>query len=292
MYFCKRLYNYPTTSLLIESLKTMPNLRKICGFDRIQDIPSESTFSRAFAEYATYGIGDKVHEALVKDHLSEELIGHVSTDSTAIEGNEKPQKKERETIEKKEPKKVGRPKKGEEREKKAEETRIDRQVKESYETSLKELPCVCDVGCKVNSKGYMNTWRGYKLHIGVSDSGLPITAVLTSASLHDSQAAIPMIKMTTERVTYFYDLMDSAYDAGPIYGVSKALGHVPIIDKNPRRGNALPMSHAEAIRYNERTSVERVNGRLKEEFGGKNVLVRGSMKVKMHFNVRNYGLIC
>ncbi|WP_040336529.1 transposase, partial [Candidatus Magnetobacterium casense] len=252
-FVAKAVYNYPTTSLLIESLKTMPNLRTICGFAKINDIPSESTFSRAFAECATHGLGDKVHEALVKDHLSEELIGHVSTDSTAIEGNEKPQKKERDLTEKKEPKKLGRPKKGEERAKKTEEKRIDRQVNENYEVSLKELPCVCDIGCKVNSQGYKETWRGYKLHIGASDSGLPITVVLTSASLHDSQVAIPMMKMTTERVTYLYDLMDSAYDAGPIYGVSKVLGHVPIIDKNPRRGSVLPMSHAEAIRYNERT---------------------------------------
>ncbi|MBF0343924.1 MAG: transposase [Nitrospirae bacterium] len=96
---------------------------------------------------------------------------------------------------------------------------------------------MCDVGCKVNSHGYKETWRGFKLHIDATDSGLPVTVVLTSASLHDSQAAIPMIKMTTEKVTYLYDLMDSAYDAGAIYAVSKGLGHVPIIDKNPRRGN-------------------------------------------------------
>ena len=42
------------------------------------------------------------------------------------------------------------------------------------------------------------------------------------------------------------------------------------------------MSPAEAIRYNERTTVERVNGRLKEEFGGRNVMVRGHEKVKLH----------
>ncbi|MBF0339145.1 MAG: hypothetical protein HQL05_15100, partial [Nitrospirae bacterium] len=69
-------------------------------------------------------------------------------------GNFYGKKKERELIEKKEPKKLGRPKKGEEREKKTEEKRIDRQVNENYEVSLKELPCVCDIGCKVNSQGY------------------------------------------------------------------------------------------------------------------------------------------
>jgi hypothetical protein len=44
----------------------------------------------------------------------------------------------------------------------------------------------------------------------------------------------------------------------------------------------LPMSPAEAIRYNERTVAERLNSRLKCEFGGKTVMVRGYKKVKLH----------
>jgi len=90
----KAVYNYPTTRALIEALHTMPNLRMICGFVKKSDIPSESTFSRAFGEFAKSELGDKVHKALVKEHLSEELIGHISKDSTAIEGNERPKKKE------------------------------------------------------------------------------------------------------------------------------------------------------------------------------------------------------
>jgi hypothetical protein len=42
------------------------------------------------------------------------------------------------------------------------------------------------------------------------------------------------------------------------------------------------MSPHEAKRYNERSSVERFNGRLKEEFGGRNVMVSGHAKVMMH----------
>jgi hypothetical protein len=33
----------------------------------------------------------------------------------------------------------------------------------------------------------------------------------TIASLHDSQVAIPLMKISTSRVIYFYDVMDSAY---------------------------------------------------------------------------------
>ena len=76
--------------------------------------------------------------------------------------------------------------------------------------------------------------------------------------------------------------MDSAYDAKEIRDVSRSLGHVPLIDKNPRRGEALPMAPAEALRYHERTASERLNGRLKEEFGARRVMVRGHKKVGLH----------
>ncbi len=189
-------------------------------------------------------------------------------------------KKNKKEEKEKKPKKRGRPRKGEERAK--EEKRIDKQVEQTYDEALKDIPTQCDVGTKKNAKGYKETWIGYKLHIDATESGIPITTLLTSASLHDSQVAIPMMKMTTEKIIYLYDLMDSAYDAVPIHNVSKQLGHVPIIDKNPRRGEAIPMAAAEAVRYNERSSVERVNGRLKEEFGGNNVMVRGDKKVRLH----------
>ncbi len=45
-----------------------------------------------------------------------------------------------------------------------------------------------------------------------------------------------MATITASRVRNLYDLMDSAYDAPEIREKSRALGHVPIIDANPRRG--------------------------------------------------------
>jgi hypothetical protein len=138
------------------------------------------------------------------------------------------------------------------------------------------------VGTKKNSKGYRETWTGYKLHADVHDCCLPISVALTAASLHDSQVAIPLMKVTSERVTYLYDLMDAVYDAQPIYEVSRSLGHVPIIDKNPRGKDVVPLAPHEVPRYRERTVAERFNSRLKEEFGAKRVMVRGAEKVKLH----------
>jgi IS5 family transposase len=278
-FVAKAVYRYPSTRSLIEALETSPNLRRICGFERPSAIPSESTFSRAFGEFADSGLGERVHEALVERCLKPELVGHISRDATAIEGRKKPVKKA--PKEKPAPKKRGRPAKGEEREPR-EETRLQRQVSQSAEEAIKELPVCCDCGTKKNSKGFKETWIGYKLHAEVNDCGLPVSVVLTAASVHDSQVAIPLMKMTSARVTYLYDLMDAAYDAKLIYEASRSHGHVPIIDKNSRGKEVIAMAPHEAVRYNERTVAERFNSRMKEEFGARNIMVRGAQKVKMH----------
>src|SRR5882724_3902409 len=109
-------------------------------------------------------------------------------------------------------------------------TRIARQRRQKLDRMLKELPRQCSIGTKKSSKGHQQYWRGYKLHLDVADGQIPISAVLTGASVHDSQVAIPLATMTAQRVTSLYDLMDAAYDADEIHAHSRSLGHVPIIN--------------------------------------------------------------
>ncbi|MEC4747015.1 hypothetical protein [Methylomicrobium sp. Wu6] len=56
-------------------------------------MPDEWTFSRAFAEFSTSRLPERVHEALIQKSYAPELVGHISRDSTAIEAREKPVKK-------------------------------------------------------------------------------------------------------------------------------------------------------------------------------------------------------
>ncbi len=277
-FVAKALLRYQHTRSLRNALLSTPNLRIICGFSTRQEVPSESTFSRAFAEYAKAGLGTVVHDALVKGHLGTELIGHISRDSTALVGREKPAKKVKPP---KTRKKRGRPVQGEVRPS-AEPKRLDIQRCQTAEEALAQLPKVCDRGVKKNAKGDTETWNGYKLHLDINDCGLPISAALTSASVHDSQVAIPLMKLTASKVTSCYDVTDAAYDASQIWDQRRDLGHVPIIDRTPRGQDVVPMAPHEAVRYNERTSAERGNGRFKDEFGGRNVQVRGPDKVTMH----------
>ena len=90
--------------------------------------------------------------------------------------------------------------------------------------------------------------------------------------------------------------MDSAYDADPIHAHSRKLKHVPIIAPHPRRGTKRPsevpkiypaqptpqLTWAQQDRYKERTMIERVNARLKDEFGASQIRVRGPAKVMAH----------
>jgi IS5 family transposase len=290
-FIAKAIYDFPTTETLLEHLKTSPSLRRICGWEKLNNIPDSSTFSRAFAEFAGSELAQKIHADVIENLLKDQLIGHISRDSTAINAREKPEKYVKKVTEKK---KRGRPKKGEERPKVL--TRLEKQsAGMTLEAMLEDLPDACRVGTKRNSKGYKTSWTGYKLHIDAGDSGIPISCVLTSASLHDSQVAIPLAEMTAQRVTNCYDLMDAAYDSPLIKKHSESLGHVALIDENPRSkarkaeieseqksnrkaGLILP----ESLRYNERSTVERVNGRLKDEFGGRHVRVKGASKVMSH----------
>jgi hypothetical protein len=292
-FVAKAVLGLKTTRALLDRVHGDAVLRRICGWETRSEIPSESTFSRAFAEFAETGLASRAHEALVRVHQGERIVGHISRDSSAIEGWEPPKKKE--PAPPREKRRRGRKKKGEVTVPKP-PTRLQRQLGMSLEDMLADLPTDCDTGCKLNSKGHPEYWIGYKLHLDVADGQIPISAFLTSASVHDSQVALPLAAMTSQRVSNLYDLMDSAYDMDEIRATSERLGHVPIIDRNfkraasakdeheteCRRRKLLHFSLPEEERFNERTTVERVFSRLKEEFGACFVRVRGSKKVFAH----------
>jgi hypothetical protein len=106
--------------------------------------------------------------------------------------------------------------------------------------------------------------------------------------MHDSQAAIPLAQTSAQRVTSLYDLADAAYDAKEIRQMCARLGHVAIIDHNPRRGKKRPFAPAEAIRYRQRSSAERVNSHLHDNHGGRHLRVRGAAKIATHLS---FGLL-
>ena len=305
-FVAKTVLGLATTVGLIERLTIDRALRRICGFSPCKKLPSEATFSRAFEEFAEGCLAERVHEALIKEHLGDELIGHISRDGTAIEAREHPVRTKSAAVTPTPTaqsalvpenegtteasatgiplvpvRKRGRPRRGEVRQP-AKESPVHHQRQQTLAQILESIPTACDRGAKCNAQGYKVSWNGYKLHIDTADCGVPIAALLSSASMHDSLAAIPLSLISAARVTNLYDVMDAAYCSAELRDHSRSLGHVPLIDHNPRRGEKIEFAPAEAIRYNERTVAERSNARLKDEFGGRHLMVKGDTKVMRH----------
>jgi transposase len=297
-FVAKSVYGLETTRQLRERLRTDQQLRCLCGWTRPCQIPHESTFSRAFQEFAESELPQRLHEALILHTQQGRLVGHIARDATAIEARERFEgSRKNKSIPKR---KRGRPRKCE---RALSGRRLPRQRRQTVTEMLEELPRHCSLGVKKSSKGYQQYWRGYKLHMDVADGQIPITCLLTAVRLHDSQVAIPLATLTAVRVTSLYDLMDCAYDANEIRAHSRSLGHVPLISPAPRhqftcqkvklRKNShatkivrtvehLPprqLTWAEEDRMQERTMCERVFARLKDEFGGRAIRVRGATKI-------------
>jgi hypothetical protein len=286
-FVAKAVLNLPTTEALIDRLKSDINLRRICGFSSTHAIADKSRFSRAFAEFAQSRLPERVHAALIAEHLGDQIIGHISHDSTAIMARERPKYDAATSVT---PittpaptKKRGRPRKD------APvvitdkvPTRIERQQTQSLAAMLSDLPHACDIGTKLDSKGHKTSWQGYKLHVDTADGDIPVSCILSSASLHDSQVMMPLMTMSSTKLQYLYDLADAAYCSPLLRAASRHFGHVPLIDHNPRRGEKIEFEPHEAVRYKERSSAERLNAHLKDHHGGRQVWVRGSKKVMAH----------
>lgn len=280
-FIAKAYLNIPTTAMLHERLQFDGVLRRLCGWLYRREVPCEGTFSNAFFEFAASQRFNAAHDALIARHLKDTLIFHISRDSTAIDAREKKATLPEPTEQIKFPR--GRPKLGEVRPAK-EMKKVEKQPGQNLSQMLSELPMHCDSGAKTNSKGHAMYWNGYKLHLDICDGGIPISAILTSASVHDSQVAIPLEEMTSQKVTSLYSLMDAAYDSEAIRKFIVSKGKKAITDTKKKRGEeeAVPLEPCDKRRFKIRTTVERTNSDLKDNHGGRNVRVKGGQKVFAH----------
>jgi len=88
-FIVKAYLNLSTTVALIDRLRSDKIVRNICGWIYRYEIPCEATFSNAFLEFSTSKQFNIAHDNLIKKHLSNTMVFHVSRDSTAIEAREK-----------------------------------------------------------------------------------------------------------------------------------------------------------------------------------------------------------
>lgn len=263
-FIARVLWNISTTKDLIAYLQVDRALRLICGFDgRTNQVPSESSFSIEFKRLSDLGIAGKLHERLIAEHCKEELYEHLALDASSIEVAERARIT-----------------------KKAERTCAEQRVKSLVEI-LADLPTACNFGVKKNSNGKGYTWKGYKLHAVVNEYNVPIASIITSASCHDSLCAIPLIRITEERVDGLYYLMDKGYDAQAIRDEVSSVGKVSLIDYKANRNGKVADEFIgnQLERHKKRTFVESHFSHLKMQFLPRYILYRGIKKVSNLLNL-------
>jgi len=276
--FAKTFFQIPTTTMLIERLKADPNLRLLCGFN---EIPHESSFSRVYGYFSQTNIIPETHDDLTRETFMNKIVYHINRDSTAISAREKAEKKKKDKTPKKRSKTRGRPPGTTgKRKKQKQPTEIEMQITEEISTSLERFNKKCVYGCKESPSGNKTFWKGYKLHLDITDWGYPVTACVTGANVSDKSLAIPMEKITEQKVTFCYSLMDCGYDAQIIRSFIESRERVPIIDYQARANGIRPvLDPAKQERYKIRTAVERANSHLKDNLIPKAIYVKGHKKV-------------
>ncbi|WP_121603749.1 transposase [Virgibacillus sp. Bac332] len=216
---------------LIRRLKRDPIFRYDCGFLHSDQIPSEASYSRMVTIISESDEMEHIHDELIFLAIDEGHIGeeNIAIDATHFEARDRAHtsdKKERTT-----PKKRGRKPKAEReqwlKEKQAEEEarpiyekEIVHQLSESVEVLLNEAPIEPKWGVKKNSDGKNIFWFGYKGHLAVSTKSQYILAgMMTSGSLNDGKAAIPLLKKIDRDLPSLFTagLFDAGYDYEPIY---------------------------------------------------------------------------
>lgn len=240
----------PTVKDLVKRLKNDILFRMDCGFMLSETIPSEATYSRLVQKLSQSDALERIQRHLLRQAMTEGFIKDdtVAIDATHIESRDKvPAKQEKE---KPEPQKRGRkPKKEreawlkqkqeEEEQKPLFEKKIAAQLPETYDSLKTKMPLVPRWGIKKNSEGKNVFWFGYKGHLAVgTKSQYILGSMLSSGSLNDGKAAIPLLKgLKTQYPSYTYKhaVMDAGYDYEPIYQqVRKAKAHA-VIAYNRRR---------------------------------------------------------
>lgn len=260
-FIAKALWNLPTTEALMDRLHLDKVLRRLCLFEVDKKLPCKATFSNAFNEFSKLGLTQVIHAELIRQQFHGKIVATISRDATDILVRSKRVKK----------------KKLKWRRKKGRSKKTYKQIHAPLQSAVAEIAKENDFG----RKGQY-VWWGHKLHLDVADGDIPVTALLSSASLHDSQVAIPLERLSNLRLKSKMTLMDSAYDSENIRSFIKNQGKEALINPAKRHPQVYYLSEEERKIYEQRSSVERVFGHLKDNFGGRFVRVKGPQKVFTH----------
>jgi transposase len=261
--------NYPAMiyALVIRIVERIPTIKDLvkrlrqdflfhleCGFLFSDRIPSEASFSRFVKKLSESTALEDVQQTLLLQAIQEGFIidDVVAIDATHFESRDQSTPNEKKP--KAEPKKRGRKSKAEqeafqkEKQKQDEqktiyEKSIETQLDVDLETLRTSVPIEPNWGIKKNSEGKNTFWFGFKAHLGVgAKSQYILQGLMSSASLNDGKAAIPLLKGVQERLPSLriqYGTLDAGYDYEAIYKQLHRMGAHGIIAYNQRNEGEL-----------------------------------------------------
>ena len=220
----------PTVKDLVKRLKYDLIFRLDCGFLLSDSVPSEASYSRMVDVISQSDVFVGMNDDLIRAAFTEGFLAdeHVSYDATHFEARDasKPSEKKEKV-----PKKRGRKSKEERAAWLAEQAEIEANLT-TYEKKLEDqltiptatlwqdIPIEPKWGVKKNSDGKNTFWFGFKGHLAVSTKSQYIVACLmSSGSLSDSKAAIPLLKKVVEVMPNQFTtaIFDAGYDYEAIY---------------------------------------------------------------------------
>jgi len=244
----------PTIKDLVKRLRNDFMFHLECGFLFSDCIPSEASFSRFTQKLSESKALETVQETVLLQAIQEGSVDDdvVSFDATHFESRDRatPQEKKPKT----EPKKRGRKPKAEQKayqqekqerdgQKTIYEKTIEDQLYVSLETLRTDVPLHPNWWIKKNSEGKNTFWFGFKAHLAVgSKSQYILQSLMSSASLNDGKAAIPLLKGLQKRLsslTVQYGVFDAGYDYDAIYRQLHQMKVKAIIAYNKRNEGEL-----------------------------------------------------
>ena len=302
-FVAKAVLGIPTTKALIERLAVDKPLRHILGWERRSQVPSEATFSRAFAEFAQGDLPDKMHAALIERSLGGRIVGVIARDATEIEAREKPAVKE--ANDKKDdppppdgaqpPRKRGRPRKDEA----TAEARADApgaanlaERQPNARRTAHSLRCRLQEEQQRLQRDLDRIQAAYRRRLRPDPRLLRADLGLRSRQSgrhslddHDRRAGLLSLRSDGRRLRRRrHSRQERGARPSTDHRSQLSRRHETKAEwaKEVERMKFINIPDPDDVIYDFRTMVERVNARLKDEFGARFLRVRGAIKVKCH----------
>ncbi len=266
-YVARYALGVESVSAMLRLLRDNPCVAQACGINTPAAMPSQPTLSRFGAKLA--GRWNLVALRTVQRRMTQRLYDalpdfgeSVAIDSTTLKGWSNPMKKGRQSTGiRRQPPKVGR---------------------------VSDEDCGWSV--KRNTRGNVQYTFGYKAHILCDTTyELPLVLTTSAGNVHDLKEASPLLRQARVVTGDFlpdYVICDAGYSSDELRRtIRRQYRAEPVIQPNPSHKKAVKKWETESdwkTIYNRRTSIERVNGRLKGFFALDDIRVRGKAKVSVH----------